>query len=223
MDRRITVTGKGRALVKPDFIEIGMKLETKEKKYDTALERAADRVGSLAEALASAGFGEDDVKTSNFDVSTTTEYKDGLIGRGKQVETGFKVSQNVKIGFDMDMKRLAQVLEAIGQWSGSDPDLSVSFTVKDPDAVKDQVLQSAAKSARHQAEILCGASGVKLGALVTVNYAWSEISIRSRTIYHDARTVTRDRSASLNLTSFAKLQPDDIDARDSATFVWEIE
>lgn len=225
MDRLITVKSKGRIFVKPDYIRISMLIESKHKAYDKAMEKAADRIDSLVSVLAAVGFAEYDIKTSDFSVRTTSEYR-RMLGHSKEVETGFKVSQHVKIGFGLDLEKLADTLAAIAQWSKSDPDLTVEFTVRDPAAVRDAVLQAAAENARRQAETLCAASGVKLGNLVRVDYSWTEAEYRSSTGYRtycDSRTITKDVSLmSLSRDTVVRMQPDDIDAHDSATFVWEI-
>lgn len=228
MDRRITVIGKGRALVKPDQIEVSMRLETRDKNYSKAIGKAADRVKALHKALEAVGFTEDDVRTSDFSVRTTSEFRGSPVGGRKKVDTGFEVSQRVNIKFDLDLKRLSKTLGVISHWSGSDPDLSVYFTAKDPNMIKDMVLKSAAESARRQAEVLCEASGVKLGLLVSVNYSWTDSSFRSRTVYRDSMSITRDRSKlaasnAMDAEAFVDMQPDDIDVSDSATFVWAIE
>ena len=227
MDRLITVRGVGKASVKPDLVRVAMRLESKDKDYGKAMGKAADRIRSLLAAMAAIGFQEDDVKTSDFSVRTTSEYKHSF-GHAKEVQTGFQVSQRVKLEFDLDLDRLSDVLGAISQWSKSDPDLSVIFTVKDPAAVRDAVLQSVAVNARRQAEALCGASGVKLGDLVKIDYSWKEVEFRSPTSYGVSYTVTRDISSQSlsrsmpDRSAVAAIRPDDIKVEDSAAFVWEI-
>jgi len=224
-ERLVHVTGKGRLLVKPDYIRVSMRLSSEAKEYDKAMLKASERLESLTKALGEVGFGEDDVKTSEFSVDATHEYQNKF-GKSKKVETGFAVKQRVNLGFDMDLDRLSRTLAVIAQWSTSEPDLSVKFTVKDPSGVRDAVLQAAAKNARRQAEVLCEASGVKLGALVKVDYSCTDVNFVSVTTYDAGMSKSfsamRNVSYSLSVRPMTKIKPDEIDVRDSASFTWAI-
>lgn len=63
------------------------------------------------------------------------------------------------------------------------PELSIAFTVKDPTAVNEALLREATVNAKKKAELLCEASGVKLGQLLTIDYNWDELNIFSNTRY----------------------------------------
>lgn len=60
---------------------------------------------------------------------------------------------------------------------------SPRFYCLDPSAVNKELLKSATVNAREKAEILCEASGVKLGELLTIDYNWGELNIISHTDY----------------------------------------
>ena len=80
-------------------------------------------------------------------------------------------------------------------------------------------MRSATKNAREKAEILCNASGRKLGDLLSIDYNWGELNVYSDTGYGVERACLMKASPSLQNID---IEPDDIDTRDSATFVWEI-
>lgn len=116
------------------------------------------------------------------------------------------------------MDRLSETLSAVSECS-SHPQLSISFTVKDTTAINEEMLRSAAANARKKAEILCEASGVKMGALIAIDYNWAELNFHSRTQY-----MLREGTRDFGMTDSAiDIEPDDIDVSDTATFVWEIE
>jgi len=96
--------------------------------------------------------------------------------------------------------------------------MSISFTVKEPEAVNRQLLQAAAANARGKAEALCAASGVTLGELQRIEYDWSELRAFSRT------AVSADREAMPMMKNAfrANMTPEEIQLSDSAAFVWEI-
>lgn len=116
------------------------------------------------------------------------------------------------------MKRLSEVLVTIASCP-THLELDIVFTVKNPTEINDKLLKEAANNAKKKAELLCEASGVKLGQLLTIDYNWGELNINSDTKYKfDGKTFK-----GFFAISSMDIEPDDIDVRDTATFVWEIE
>ena len=73
-------------------------------------------------------------------------------------------------------------------------------------------------NAKRKAEILCEASGVKLGDLIAIDYNWGELDIYSHTRYDCCEDALYPMAASKAID----IDPDDIDVSDTATFVWEL-
>lgn len=223
MDRKITVKGIGHITAKPDYVVIHMTIDETNKKYEKAVEEASDRINKLSSALSNIGFEKDALKTADFRVNIATGYKKNFKGVSEAVKTGFTCTYRMKLAFDFDGEKLSKAIDAITKCV-SDPRLNITFTVKDEEAVKDELLKSAGANARRRAEILCEAAGGKLGNLVTVNYNWNEISILSPNRFDsnyisDTMELCCDDSPMLAPES---IQPDDIDLSDDAVFVWEI-
>ncbi|MGI6510267.1 MAG: SIMPL domain-containing protein [Erysipelotrichaceae bacterium] len=217
MQRTIIVKGEGKVVAKVDYVIIKMNMESEDKEYQKAMDLATERIDSLNSLLISIGFEKDDLKTTNFNVRTIYDSVKDKNGNYKQVFRGYLVIHDLKLGFDFDSKRLAKVLTAISKCA-SKPHLSITFTVKDETAIKEEMLRLTASNARRKAEILCEGSGVKLGELITINYNWNEIDIYSHTSY-DLDTGTRFASSIKSDMEFA---PEDIEVKDSATFIWKI-
>lgn len=66
MSRTITVKGIGRASAKPDTVVISMSLDSRAMDYDKAMEIAIDNLQDITSTLTDAGFGKEDVKTTNY-------------------------------------------------------------------------------------------------------------------------------------------------------------
>lgn len=92
------------------------------------------------------------------------------------------MSHKLKLSFDFDIISLSRALSAISVCLAY-PSIGIQFTVKDATAINEEMLRSAALNARRKAEILCEASGVKPGDLLTVDYNWAELSVYSQTDY----------------------------------------
>ena len=188
MERTITVRGVGNISAKPDFIVIEMEIRGQSKNY--------------SEALADASSAVEAVRNSK--------------GTYQRVFVGYNCSYNTRLSFDFDRDMLERTLNAIAE-SKAEPELSIRFTVRDGSAVKSALLEAAAENAREKAQILCRASGVELGRLLTVNYDWSEIDLISPTGYAIERASLK-RSAAVPDC----IEPEDIKVRDTVAFVWEI-
>ena len=218
MPRTITVKGMGNARTSPDYIVISMSLEAQNNDYDETMELAAKQIDYLNASLEKIGFEKKAVKTTNFNVHTDYDNVKDKNGNYKRVFNGYVCSHNLKVELDFDTKRLAQALSAISKCLAK-PELTIRFTVKDPSAINKELLKSATINAKEKAEILCEASNVELGSLLSIDYNWGELNIYSHTDYSLAEDCMAMPMAKM---SAIEIEPDDIDVSDTATFVWEI-
>lgn len=218
MSRTITVKGSGKASAKPDYAVLAISLEAKHMDYEAAMDKAGTQLEQLKNSLTEAGFERDAVKTAHFNVRTDYRHTQDERGNYRNEFDGYVVSHSLKLSFDLDTERLTQALSTIAA-SLSNPQLNIVFAIKDPSAVNDELLRSAAENARKRADVLCEAAGVKRGPLLSIDYTWADRGIFSRTAF--------DMSAeSMPLMARGKapdILPEDIDCEDEATFVWEIE
>ncbi len=214
----IHIKGIGHAEQAPDQVVLSLTLTAQNKEYSAALKIGSQQIEMLREAIISAGFKGDDLKTTNFNVRAiyeNEEYKDGKSTRYRQVFSAFECRHDLKLVFDFNNKKLNKAIDTIAACL-SQPKISIAFTIKDTDAFNDEILKSAARDARRKAEILCAASNVKLGRLVNINYSWSEIEIRQEEILCAKYEPTEQEN------SF-DFQPEEIKAADTVEFLWEIE
>lgn len=218
MPRTITVKGMGRVTTSPDYVVISMSLMAQDNDYEETMELAAKKIEYLNASLEEIVFEKKSVKTTNFNVRTDYERVKDRNGNYKSVFNGYICSHRLKVEFDFDTKRLAQTLYAISKCL-AEPELSISFTVKDPSAVNKELLKSATINAKEKAQILCEASGVELGQLLSIDYNWGELNIVSHTDY-----MLEEKCMAMPVGGLAdiEIEPDDIDVSDTATFVWEI-
>lgn len=220
MERRITIKGVGRATIKPDYVVLSLSIEVKEAKYANAVEKAAEKIDKLNSALEKAGFEAGSAKTANYNVKENYNMVRDRKNQMQRQFDGYICTHRLKIEFDYDMELLGKALSTITS-SLAEPQLDISFTIKDKDAVNDELLSNAAKNARRKAEILCAAAGATLGKLITVDYNWSDINILSKA---DLRM---EDTCAMALPTAAlppiDIMPKDINVSDTATFIWEIE
>ena len=218
MSKTITVKGVGKVSASPDLVVLSMVLESQDLIYEKAMDDAAKHIEQLNAALETVGFEKKSVKTTNFNVRTDYEYKRTGNGDNRRVFNGYVVKHNLKLEFDFDSKLLAKTLSVVGSCLAH-PQLTISFTVKDPTAIKEEMLRLAVENAKRKAQILCDAAGKQLGELLSIDYNWGELSI-----YSDTRYDMEDSCLAAPMAKCAEIdiEPDDIDVSDTVTFVWEI-
>lgn len=214
--RTITVKGIGAVSVKPDLIVLRLSMETAEYEYDAAMKAAAEKIDFLNKALEAAGFEKKSAKTADFRVRADYDRLNDGKGNYTSVFMGYKCRHELKIEFDFDTKRLAKALSEISKCIAK-PEISIDFTVKDSSAVSGELLKAAVKNAREKAEILCAASGAKLGELLSIDYNWGELHLYSATDYD-----VESKCMTLGAADDMDIEPEEIKARDTATFAWEI-
>ena len=214
--RTITVKGIGAVSVKPDLIVLRLSMETAEYEYDAAMKAAAEKIDFLNKALEVAGFEKKSAKTADFRVRADYDRLNDGKGNYTSVFMGYKCRHELKIEFDFDTKRLAKALSEISKCIAK-PEISIDFTVKDSSAVSGELLKAAVKNAREKAEILCAASGAKLGELLSIDYNWGELHLYSATDYD-----VEGKCMMLGAADDMDIEPEEIKARDTATFAWEI-
>ena len=214
--RTITVKGIGAVSVKPDLIVLRLSMETAEYEYDAAMKAAAEKIDFLNKALEAAGFEKKSANTADFRVRADYDRLNDGKGNYTSVFMGYKCRHELKIEFDFDTKRLAKALSEISKCIAK-PEILIDFTVKDSSAVSGELLKAAVKNAREKAEILCAASGAKLGELLSIDYNWGELHLYSATDYD-----VEGKCMMLGAADDMDIEPEEIKARDTATFAWEI-
>ena len=212
----ICVTGRGLIRLKPDTMRVTITLEGVESDHAKTLARSSSETERIRAALADAGFLREDLKTVQFRVEPEYEgYQEQGVYRQRFV--GFRSRHELKIEFPFDNDRLGGVFSAIAEAKLS-PELSVAYTVRDREAAKNALLGLAVADARAKAEALTAASGVKLLGVRHIRYAMNENEFAVHPIACGG--VMRKMSAD----SFSpEIVPEEIEAEDTVTIVWEIE
>lgn len=218
--RTIRVTGKGLIRVHPDLTRITMTLEGLYPEYADALRHSAEDTERLKDVLEPFGFARSDLKTLNFSVDTEFEsYKDKGVYRQRLV--GYKFRHLLKAEFESDNERLGRVLYTLANCPVR-PEFRISYTVKDPEAVKNTLLGKAVADAKEKASVLTAAAGAALRELQTIDYSWGEIDFEVHPIN---RSLMLEDCAPMSTGAGSydmDIEPDDIEVSDTVTVVWEI-
>lgn len=219
MDRTMKITGKGKISVKPDRIRLNMTMEESYKEYEVTLSQSSDTTKILKELFVSLGFKKDDLKTRNFDIDTKYESYKAKDQSWKKRLIGYTYTHHMLIEFDADNKKLGEILYALAH-SVITPEISIEYTVSDPEKHKDELLKNAIEDSKHKAEVLANAANVKLGDIVTIDYSWGEINFVSEPIQNFAFASAEQTRDSTGYD--IDIEADDIDVTDTVTVIWSI-
>ena len=220
--KTIRVTGKGQLKVRPDMTRISISLEGTFPEYGETLRRSSEDTEVIRELLTGFGFERSELKTLNFDVDTEYEsYKDR--GTYKQRLVGYKYRHQMKVEFVSDNERLGKVLYALANCT-INPEFRLSYTVKDPEEAKNELLMKAVLDSREKASVLTEAAGVSLKSIQTIDYSWGRIDFEVRPMREMSVVDTCCEAPSAAYGSYdMNIEPDDIEVSDTVTVVWEIE
>lgn len=219
--RTIRVTGKGQIKVKPDMTRITITLEGLYPNYAETLRRSSEDTDSLKDVLAAFGFERTDLKTLSFNVDTEYEsYKDH--GAYKQRFVGYRFRHLLKLEFDSNNERLGKILYALGNCDLK-PEFRISYTVKDPEAAKNELLGRAVKDAKEKAAVITAAAGVMLKDIQSIDYSWGEIEFEVSPMNRLMKACAPVPAACEDACYDMDIEPDDIEVADTVTVVWEIE
>ena len=175
---QLRVTGKGRLSLKPDTIVVRFTSSAVYTDYAETIAMASKATKDLKAVIAKAGIDGELLKTRNLDIRPKHEtYYDNKDHRHERF-VGYEYNHSSQIKIDNDNKILGKLLYEVSA-SPLDVRFDISYTVKDIEKSKNDLLREAIKDAKEKAQILSEAAGVKLKSVVDINYSWGEIEIYS--------------------------------------------
>ena len=219
--RTIRVTGKGQLKIRPDLTRITITLTEIYKEYGEALKHSSADTEKLKDLLSEFGFAGTDLKTLNFNVDTEYEsYREG--NEYKQRLAGYRYRHTMKIEFDSDNDRLGRILYALANCELR-PEFNISYTVKDQEAAKNELIGKAVADAKEKANVLAKAADLQLKEIQTVDYSWGEIGMVAKPVGGMLRANKMMADGSAEDAAYSMdIEPDDITVSDTVTVVWEI-
>lgn len=219
MNRLMRVTGKGTIRVKPDTTRLLITLDGTEKEYGEALKRGAKDTQTLQNILQRIGFEPEELKTLNLDV--TPKWDSVYNGKTRKYDRaflGYDFTHELKLEFPKDNTLLGKVLSVLAT-SSIKPSFKILYTVRDQEALKNELLGNAVSDACEKAKVLAKAAGVKLKEIQTIDYSWGEVRFETDIIAKPMALVDLEGQSDINMD----IEPDDIERTDTVTVVWEIE
>ncbi len=156
----ITISGEGKVTAIPDIAVVEAGVTTEKSDVRAAQKENADKMNALAAQARALRIVDKDIQTTNYQIYPQYDY-----ANGKQRLRGYQVTQSVKIKI-RDLSKIGSLLAAVGD-AGANQVSGVSFTIDDPEALRQQAREKALDNARAKAKSLADHAGVKLGKIVS--------------------------------------------------------
>ncbi len=216
MIKTVKTEGTGSLSLKPDLIRLNMTISGVRPEYDAVMQMSAEQSGALSGCFRGIGFGDEDIKTRNFSISTEYESRRNSDGNYDRVFVGYSFRQELWIEFDADNAMLGRVLTALSKCPAV-PEFRIEYTLRDRESASLELLDNAVADARRKAERLAKAAGMKgIMKAQDVIASGCEPDMVVRPFGNMMLAKCAAESASPDIT------PEDINIIDTVTVVWQI-
>ncbi len=216
--RMIKVVGTGTVKMKPDMIRIGITVTGIYRDYSEALKKADSDTAAIRDIIENAGFKRDELKTTDFHVEIENEgyMEDGVY---KQRFAGYRSRHEMKLEMEKDNGKLGEILGNIAT-SDPNPELSVTYFVKDRKGMEEMLIEAAVKDAKKRAKIIAGSLDVALIDVVSVDASDINDGVEIPVFRMAKNEMMSDRA----MGSYdMEMTPEDIEASAAVTVVWKID
>lgn len=218
MGRNIRVTGKGKLSVKPDTICLGIEADGVFPDYEKTIKESADQTKVLRKALEKSGLSGNELKTTHFSIQAEYESYRDKHDDYKRRFVGYKFEHHTEIKFPNDNEQLGRTLYELSHCS-VEAEFTISYTVSNPEDIKNALLKKAVEDSKAKAEILAESAGVTLGEIEHMDYSWGELQIVSNPI---DKLITAPMFLESRSSYDIDIEAEDIDVDDTVTIEWEI-
>ena len=206
--RTLRVRGTGRIKQSPDLAVIKIRLNGNSKDYTVCSNILNNKIKELNKDIQKIGFDKKELKAISLEINSRFETVEEV-----RVFKEFEAESRFILKFDFISEKLTKVIETIAN-SKAEPEISIEFEIKDKEKFKNDLIEKAVLDSKLKAEKMSKAAGVKLGDIQSIDYSWSEIRMNSNFIMEE--------SYCCSASSEFELEPEEINASDDVTVVWEI-
>lgn len=167
----IAINGTGEVLAVPDVASFSFSVVEEGKTVKDAQDKATKKINAIIDGVKSLGVEEKDIKTTGYNSYPKYDYSypqtctNGYCPPGKQVLTGWEVSQSitVKVRKTDDAGAVLTKVGSLGAGNIS----GLDFVIDDLETVKAEAREKAVADAKAKAKVLAKTLGVRLNTVVS--------------------------------------------------------
>lgn len=170
----ITVSGTGEVFAVPNLATFDVTVDESAKTVGDAQKTATTKINTIIDYFKQQGIADKDIKTTDYNVNPKYEWQQGAVCTpnipcppGKQVLTGYEVSQTVEVKV-RDTSKAGNLLSGVGGRGASNVS-GLTFTTDDQNKLEADARQKAITDAENKAQVLASQLGVSLVRIVGFN------------------------------------------------------
>ena len=158
----ILVTGSATIQSSPDLATLRVGVQSFDKNVEKAVNDNNTKIESIILNLGNKGLTEKDMETDQFNISPQREYRNN----NPPIVVGYNVSNILTVKI-RNLESLGEIMQvAVG--SGANTINGLSFSIEDPNPLRQKARGLAMEDALSRAEILADASGVEVGKPISI-------------------------------------------------------
>jgi len=168
----ISVSGEGKVSGAPDVAVLTLGVSALAPSVKDARDQAATAMDGVVDSIKGNGVDEKDIQSTQFSVQPEYTWRDS-----NQVLTGYRVT-NIVTAKVRDIDNTSKVIDdAVAAGGDLTQVQGISFTIDDPDQLRDEARQEAVADAKAKAQRLAELSGVGLGKVMSISESSSVPSV----------------------------------------------
>ena len=158
----ILVAGSATIQSSPDLATLRVGVQSFDKNVEKAVNDNNTKIESIILNLGNKGLTEKDMETDQFNISPQREYRNN----NPPIVVGYNVSNILTVKI-RNLESLGEIMQvAVG--SGANTINGLSFSIEDPNPLRQKARGLAMEDALSRAEILADASGVEVGKPISI-------------------------------------------------------
>ncbi|OGZ73829.1 MAG: hypothetical protein A2908_01310 [Candidatus Staskawiczbacteria bacterium RIFCSPLOWO2_01_FULL_38_12b] len=186
MPREISVSGEGKAYIKPDIATISFGVNTREMKSQDAVNKNNETMNAVIKTVKDLGVDQKDIQTTLYNLTPVYEYDYPVMmpssigasekmypvpSRGERVFKGYSLDQQIFVKI-RNFDNINPVLDKAAA-AGATTIGELQFTIDDPEKVRAEAREKAIAQAKEKMDSLVKQSGLHVGKLVNVYEGYS--------------------------------------------------
>ena len=158
----ILVTGSATIQSSPDLATLRVGVQSFDKNVEKAVNDNNTKIESIILNLGNKGLTEKDMETDQFNISPQREYRNN----NPPIVVGYNVSNILTVKI-RNLESLGEIMQ-VTVGSGANTINGLSFSIEDPNPLRQKARGLAMEDALSRAEILAHASGVEVGKPISI-------------------------------------------------------
>lgn len=176
----VSFSGEGRIVAKPDIAKMIVSVVTQARTSEAAQTDNSRKSQAVVSYLKEQGVEEKDIKTVGYNIYPQYRYPE--FG-GTPTITGYEVNESIEVKVH-DLDKASAILDGVVR-AGANQVSNFSFSIDNPETLKDQAREQAIEDAKEKADKLEDQLGIRLGGIV--NFAESSNGYYPYPAYDTAR------------------------------------